>query len=37
MWQIILKYAVKVAMYAAGHPDQVKAVVDALAAARNKK
>ena len=28
MWAFILKYAVKIAIYAAGHPDQVKAAVD---------
>lgn len=30
MWATILKYAVKVAVFAATHPDEVKAAVDAV-------
>lgn len=29
-WKMVLKYAVKLAVYAAEHPDQVKDVVDAV-------
>lgn len=28
MWKAIAKYAVKVAIWAASHPDEVKAIVD---------
>jgi hypothetical protein len=34
MWMTILKYAVKVAFFAANHPDQVKSIVDNVLAAR---
>lgn len=37
MWQTILKYAVKLAVYAAQHPDQVKEAVDLVAKAKEKK
>lgn len=30
MWQLIGKWAVKLALYALNHPDQVKDVVDTL-------
>ncbi len=36
MWASILKIAVKVALYAANHPDEVKAVVDVVHAAKTK-
>lgn len=40
MWTTILKYAVKIAMWAANHPAEVEAAVNAakeLKAAREKK
>jgi len=37
MWQTIVKYAVKLAVYAADHPDQVKAAVDLVVKAKEKK
>lgn len=37
MWQTIVKYAVKVAVWAAEHPDQVKTAVDVVAKAKGKK
>lgn len=39
MWQTIMRYAVKVAVFAAEHPDQVRAAindVEALAKAAKK-
>ena len=32
MWQTIAQWAVKVALYAAEHPDKVKAIVDDVVA-----
>lgn len=37
MWQVIMKLLVKAAVWAAEHPDQVKAAVDAVAAAKSGK
>ena len=34
MWTVIGKWAIKLAVYALNHPDQVKAVVDAVHAAK---
>lgn len=34
IWGAIAKYAVKVAVYAAGHPETVKGIVDAVAAVK---
>lgn len=34
MWQVIVKYAVKIAVWAAEHPDQVKAMVDTVVAVK---
>jgi hypothetical protein len=34
LWRLLVRYAVKVAVYAAGHPDQVRAVVAEIAALR---
>jgi hypothetical protein len=28
MWKLVAKYAVRIAIYAAGHPDAVKAIID---------
>ncbi len=36
MWQILAKLAVKAALYLAEHPDTVKAMVDAVHAAKTK-
>lgn len=36
MWSTIVKIAVKLALLAAEHPDEVKAVVDAVHAAKQK-
>ena len=34
MWAVIGRLAVKLALYALNHPDQVKSVVDAVKAAK---
>jgi hypothetical protein len=37
MWQFLGKLAVKLAVYALSHPEQVKAVADAVKAAKQPK
>jgi hypothetical protein len=37
MWSTIGRWAVKLAVYALSHPDQVKAVADAVKAAKHPK
>lgn len=34
MWALIAKWAVKIALYAVGHPDKVKTVIDDVVAAK---
>lgn len=36
MWQLIGKYAVKLALYALQHPEVVKGVVDAVHSAKSE-
>lgn len=37
MWQTIMKYAVKLAVYCADHPDQVKGAIDLVTKSKEKK
>lgn len=37
MWSSIAKWAVKIAVWAIGHKDEVIAIVDAVAEAKKKK
>jgi hypothetical protein len=36
MWNLIAKYAVRIAMWAVEHPDKVKDIVDTVVAAKSE-
>lgn len=37
MWSVIAQYAIKIALYAAGHPELVKGIVDDVVAIKAAK